>query len=224
MPKRQLSSIKPNDPKIQPKPIIEYNNLTWKSYIDQGFIPPIELDKWERRFLSRLDPKKGASAMHRTVNRIYRTEVLDTSGDKPRRRQILYYMETWTGKDIIGRSIPPHREHWEGLWYEQQSEPKINEETHQIEGYERSGEELRYSIDFSKENVDKIIANSYGSDKYSIAFYVVEKPTWIGTGRRDIATYEQFVNMSWNECLAALLTPGGLQKMRVKELVAASSK
>ena len=63
------------------KPIIEYNNKTYSSYVSQGFGPPDLLDYQEKHFLSEVDIETGGP-ITRTVTKIVRLKAPDYSTSK----------------------------------------------------------------------------------------------------------------------------------------------
>lgn len=104
-------------------------------------------------------------------------------------------MEDWLeGKNWLGQKINSVRDNLEGLWFEQQKEPKIEQTNNgpEMVGYQRSGEHPIYEIEFSKEDVDKVIQDT-GSDKNSIRFLVKISP------RSDYFTYDEFTSYSWEQ-------------------------
>lgn len=222
--KGQISKIKPpTDPRSH-KPAIQFSGYkTLMSYTDQGFTPERGLNderwKWQLRFLNRVDPSKP---IRRTILAMYRMKVLDLTGEKKKRKEVIVYREKWEGKDLIGKSVPPC-ENIEGYWHKQISEPMIDDRTHSLTGYERTGEEIIYDIDFSKKKVDELIEASWGTDEETITFYVTDRKSILGGGKRDMATYDQFVNLSWDDCLRILMSQGGFQKALVKEISASTN-
>ena len=60
---------------------------------------------------------------------------------------------------MVRSEISPVRENIEGIWMEQEKEPDIKQTDNgpEIAGYKKSGEHPVYDIEFSKENVDRII-------------------------------------------------------------------
>jgi len=82
--------------------------------------------------------------------------------------------------------------------------------------YRRSGEHPVHYIEFSKDAVDKILANS-SSEKDEIIF-VVKAPLV-----RDHFTYDEFVNYSWDQ-LEDILTRGGARAARARRAVEGQDK
>lgn len=187
------------------KPKLVYNNKTYQSYLDIGFdeyyIPrSIKApEQRKREFLSRVDPSKGIARKITLIQRI-------RGADK---KEYITYSEDWYGKNWLGQKISPVRENIEGIWMEQEKEPDIKQTDNgpEIAGYKKSGEHPVYDIEFSKENVDKVIQET-GSDKDSIIFLIKIAP------RSDYFTYYEFVNYSWDQIENILMQDGGAAAIR----------
>lgn len=182
------------------KPILEYNNKTYRSYVGQGLSAPDNLDYQEKNFLNLVDPTR--KEIDRTVTKIVRLKAPDYSDKKKKRKEFLLYYENWFGVDWQGKKVAPVTDHIEGLYYEQELEPII--EKNRVVGQQRSGEHPVYYIPFSKETVDKIIEDSNSSDIESIIFVVKD-----GANRNDSFSYEQFVNYSFDDCCRLMNMKGG---------------
>jgi len=91
----------------------------------------------------------------------------------------------------------------EGYYQEQEIEPVI--ERNRITGHKRTGEHTIHYIPFSKEKVDEIISNSPTTDKDGIIYVVKNGPEM----RNDKFNYEQFVNLSFAECVYLMVTKKG---------------
>jgi len=171
----------------RPQLKIEWNQRTRQSYEKQGLTPPNTLD-WEvRNFINLADPSKSFT---RTVSTIIRIRAQDYDSPKRELKEYLYYYEQWTGSDFIGRTINVG-DHLEGSYQEQLLEPAILHGQHI--GDKRNGERTRYYIPFSKENVDKIIAKSDGSDKHTIRFGCKTERG------RFYYSYDEFVNKDFED-------------------------
>jgi len=222
VPERLRSSIKPEQQREE-SPIIEYNNKTWESYRANGFLPedPDELkafpvDKWERRFLSVVDPSKGE--IQRKVTKIVRLKAVDYNTKKQERKEYLIYYEDWFGKDWNGSQVPPVREHVEGLYYRQEREPVYVDR--RMDHYERSGQTPIYYIPFSKKAVDDIISKSVGTDEDTIIFLVKFTPN----DRDDSFNYKQFTNLSFTDLYKLHAQKGGPKMAAIEELTDNVSK
>lgn len=203
------STIKPETQTQPKKPIINYNNKTYQSYVDNGFADHIPTDisfpeKQATEFLSRVDESKGP--IEREVTKIVRVKAIDYSSKKREKKEYVYYSENWHGKNWVSQKINPVMERVEGFWDEQEREPVIEQNKKgdsEIVGYERSGQHRVYDILFSKEAVDKIIEKSTRTDKETILYVVKLTPTM-----RTEFSYEQFV-LPWDEVHRLAIQPGG---------------
>ncbi|HEX5186571.1 MAG TPA: hypothetical protein VFV86_06740 [Nitrososphaeraceae archaeon] len=135
------------------------------------------------------------------------------------KKEYLVYYEHWYGQDWMGRKIPPVTDHIEGVYTELEFEPVI-EKNRKI-GEKLSGNHLVHYIPFSKEAVDKIIENSDGSYKENINF-TAKGPEF----RNGQYFYEQFVNLSFEDCVRLMNLKGGprlssnmllLEKQKIEE-------
>jgi len=124
MTNRNLVRIKQEEDESNKKPILEYNDKTYKSYVSQGFGSPDLLDYQEKHFLSQVDIETGGP-ITRTVTKIVRLRAPDYSTIRKERKEYLIYYENWYGKDWQTRKLPPVTDHIEGVYYEQETEPVI---------------------------------------------------------------------------------------------------
>jgi hypothetical protein len=208
MAKGSLSSKVPEKSAIK-KPVIEYNNKTYKSYIENGLEVPRNCNKKENIFLARVSDKYP---IIRQVKTMIRERILDTETNKM--REILTYTEDWFGKNWIGVKLPPVRGHIEGVWRRQNLEPVIDEESHEITAYKEGESDLIYDIDFKDTTVDSILKKSLTPDP-ELVKYIVKG----AGGRRGYATYEQFKDLTWNQCTDILLTNGGFEGAHIKQIL-----
>jgi hypothetical protein len=189
----------------------EWNNKDVTAYTDLDLLPPERLNMFQRRFLSKVDVTKGP--VERSVIAMVRLKAPDYLGQEkdkdktklPERKEFLYYMEEWRGKDIRGIPLNPVSEHVEGKWTRQFTQPHFSQETGEIDYYQLDPARAQtiYYIPFSKKAVDDIIAKSVHTDKNSIVFTIkfASEDNPYGTKQmptRNQFTYEQFV-WPWNE-------------------------
>jgi hypothetical protein len=182
------------------KPILEYNDKTYKSYVGKGLTPPDMLDYQEKQFLLHVDPTR--KPIEKTVTKIVRLMAPDYSDKKRTHKEYLVYYEHWEGVDWQGRKVPPVTDSINGVYYEQDLEPVI--EKNRVVGHKRSGEHAVHYIPFSKEAVDKIIEKSDGSYADTI-LYTVKGPEF----RCGQYSYEQFRNLSYDDCVRLMNMKGG---------------
>ena len=124
------------------KPILEYNDKTYKSYVGKGLTPPDLLDYQEKQFLLKADPTR--KPIERTVTKIVRLMAPDYSDKKRTRKEYLVYYENWFSVDWQGKKIAPVTDHIEGLYYEQELEPII--EKNRVVAQKKIGEHLVHYI------------------------------------------------------------------------------
>jgi hypothetical protein len=208
MAKGSLSSKVP-EKTVQKKPAIEYNNKTYQSYIENGLDVPRNVGKKERLFIARVSDKYP---IKRVITTMIRERVLDSQTNKL--REVLTYTEDWFGQNWVGIKLPPVRGHVEGVWQKQNLEPIIDEESHEITSYRSTDSDTIYDYDFSKITVDKLLKQTNTADPELVKF-IVKGPG----GRRGYATYDQFTNLSWEECNDILFTSGGFEGAHVKEIL-----
>jgi len=186
------------------KPFLEYNNKTEQSYIKNNFETPEYLDYQEKNFLSKVDVENYP--IERTVTKIVRTRAQDNTSKKKEYKEFLVWYENWYGKDWMGRKVPPVADHVEGVYNEQEKEPVV--EKMKIVGYQRSGQNTIYYVPFSKSKVDEIVNSSMGTYRENIVYCVKNGPEM----RNDRFSYDQFVNLKFEECVDLMLKPGGPSK------------
>jgi hypothetical protein len=120
--------------------------------------------------------------------------VASNSKKKEEKEYITYY-EDWYGKNWLGEKLI-NRDNIEGVYNEVETVPEVsfNNETGRSEvvGKKLVGTRLVHYILFSKETVDKIIANS-DSDKGEILYKVKSPPN------NDYFNYDEFTNYSWEQ-------------------------
>ncbi|SRR5580765_920461 len=207
----RLSTKKPEQVEQQ-KPVFEYNDKTYKSYIKEGLgedIPKEDNNRHERRFIAQVSDK---FPIERRVTTMVRERILDPETNKL--REVLTYMEDWLGKNWMGKTLPPVRSHWEGVWKKQNLEPVTDDESHNVVGYRSVEPTIMYDIAFSKVVVDNIIKKSSTTDPELIRFVIK------GTGgRRGYPTYQQFVDLTWPECQDVLLSNGGFESAHIREIL-----
>lgn len=213
MAKGSPSSKKPENLPAR-KQVIEYNNKTYQSFIENGLDVPRNVGRKERIFVARVSDKYP---IKRNVVTMIRERILDAQTNKM--REILTYTEDWFGQNWVGLKLPPVRGHIEGVWIKQNLEPVLDEESHEISGYKAGDSEIIYDYDFNKVNVDNILKKSNTADPELVKF-IVKGPG----GRRGYATYDQFVNSSWEQCNDILFTSGGFEGAHIKEILQRSAK
>ncbi len=136
----------------------------------------------------------------------------DYSTKSKEKKEYIIYLDDWFGKNWLGQKVNPISENIEGVYMEQEKEPIIKQSENsgpEIVGYRRSGEHPVHYIEFSKDAVDKIIANS-SSEKDEIIFVVKAPPL------RDHFTYDEFFNYSWDQLEDILMQTGGAKAARAK--------
>lgn len=207
MVKGSISTKKPEQTLEPKKPVIEYNDKSYKSYIENGLDIPRNYDnKKSRQFAGIVSEKYPILRQVRTMKR---ERILDAETNKM--REVLTYTEDWFGKDWLGKKIQV-RGNIEGIWRKQNLEPVIDEESHQISGYKEGDSDIIYDIDFTPATVDSILKKTNTDPE--LVKYLIRTPD-----RRDYATYEQFKNLTWNQCTDVLLTSGGFSGAHIKEIL-----
>ena len=198
-----LSSKKQDIPK-KPEVVIEYNNKSYESFIDNGFEAYIPRSVYGPRdrmltWLNKVDLRKGP--LERTVRSIVRLKAIDYNSPKHERKEFVYYEEDWTACDWLGIPIDPYGGHVEGRFSEALYSRKLDERSGEFIGNVYTGIRDRYYIPWSKKNVDEIIANSAHSTKESIKFIikfgVEDGPDGFSMTTRNQFSYDQFVNWDW---------------------------
>lgn len=200
-----VSSKKPDIPK-KPEVVIEYNNRSLESFVNNGFADNIPRsirgprDRMQQ-FLNKVDLRKGP--LERTVRMMVRLRAPDWNSEKHERREWIYYTEDWSAKDWLGVPIDPFCEHVEGMYTEVMMRPKLDERTGEHVDNVFDGTRTSFYIPFSKKNVDEIISNSAHSDKSSILFYVKfgkeDSAEGFQMSTRNQFSYEQFATWSWEK-------------------------
>jgi hypothetical protein len=196
------------------KPILEYNNRTWKSWVNLG-IPdiidriPHNVEAPETRkkiFLSRVDLEQGP--IQRKITMMVRRKAKNQGEDS---KEYLVYYDDWFAKDWMGRKLVVS-ENIEGVYMEQEKEKIIRYNEYkgpEVVGEKYSGQHEVHYIEFSKEAVDKAIGDQNKSD----IIFVVKIPP-----RRDRFTYDEFVNFSWDELNDILMLDGGAEADRAERI------
>jgi hypothetical protein len=185
--------------------LIEYNTRTYQSYVSKGFEPPENFDHQTRHFLSKIqyDPSgKHEPKITKEVTRIVRLRAPDYSTPKKEIKEYVYWFENWYGVDWQGSKVAPVADHVEGVYEEVETENVIK--ANKVIGKKMSGKHKSYYIPFSKEAVDKIIERSDSSYKENI-IYVVKN----GDYRNGQYSYDQFVNLSFDDCCRLMNMKGG---------------
>lgn len=207
MGKREISSIKPDSipGKQRPVPKISLNNKTIESYKENGFwdaeFPPRTVNKQNLDFLQQVDERQGP--IKRVVTTMVRLKAIDHTTKNLERKEYLYWMENWYGKDWLGVAIPPVTDHVEGMYYEQLKELVLDPNTGDASKYVRKGQREAYYIPFTKKEVDRII-DEYNGNRRLITFVVKFDAADSPDGQRRFATrgqfgYDQFVNWTFDD-------------------------
>ena len=226
MSRRNSDTKSESETKAQSEPeklIIEYNNRTWKSWVNLGIEDIVDKiphnvqapETRKREFLSRVDLEQGP--IERKVTTMVRLKAKDYNTKNHEPKEYLVYYDSWYAKDWMGRKLIVG-ENIESVYMEQEKEKiiKYNEKSGpEIVGYRRSGEHEVHYVEFSKDAVDKIIGHQ---DKGDITFVVKIPP------RRDHFTYDEFVNYSWEQLNDILLTVGGAEAARADRIMSQGSK
>ncbi len=156
----------------------------------------------EMEFLSMVDTSKGP--IKRTILSMVRTRI---NG-----KEYLYYTENWEATDWKNAEVNPVVERMEGIHQEVITKPKVDERNRKI-GAEYIRNVDVYDIPYSRETVDKLIAES-GTDRDTIKYHF--KNTELG--RRSKCFYNQFVNTDWNKAADILMQDGGFELEYVESL------
>lgn len=156
--------------------IVSYNDKSYQDYIDKGFadiIPHGIVAPHTRiqQFLSQVDVRKGP--IERNVRSIVRLKAVDYDSPTHERKEFIYYIEDWNGKNWLGIALDNGvGDHIEGKYTEVLTRPKLDERTGEHIENVFAGTRERYYIPFSKKNVDDIIAKSVHTTRQSIHFIV----------------------------------------------------
>jgi hypothetical protein len=201
-----LSTNKPDIPK-KPQAEIEYNDKSYESWVQQGFIDHIPHgissphDRIQK-FLSQVDTRKAP--ITRTVRTMIRLRAIDYDTSKLERKEYLYYTEDWHGVNWLGIPITDGgiSDHLVGKYQEVLTRPKLDEQTGEHIENVFAGTRDRYYIPFSKTNVDDIIRQSVGTDKNNIRFVVKfsqeDSTDSLQPSSRNYFSYDTFANWSWD--------------------------
>jgi hypothetical protein len=200
------------------KPIMEYNNKTWQSWMKLiDHIPDIEdkiphgvvaPEQRKKEFIAQVDLEQGP--IERKVMTMVRFKAKNREDKEA--KEYLTYHEDWQAKDWMGRKLR-NSENMEGVYYEQEEEKIIRyHETKgpHVAGYQRSGEHAVYTIPYSKDAVDQIIGDQ---DKGDIRF-TVKTPE-----RRQQFLYDEFVNYSREQLENILMMDGGAAEARINRII-----
>jgi hypothetical protein len=122
-----------------------------------------------------------------------RIRAIDYDTPKLERKEYLYYVEEWNGKNWLGIPITVGAigEHIEGKYQEVITRPKLDEQTGEHIENILAGTRDRYYIPFSKTKVDEIIKQSAYSNKHNIRF-VVKFATEDSIEELNMATRQNF--------------------------------
>ena len=121
----------------KPEVVIEYNNKSYESFIDNGFEAYIPRSVYGPRdrmltWLNKVDLRKGP--LERTVRSIVRLKAIDYNSPKHERKEFVYYEEDWTANDWLGIPIDPYGGHIEGRFSEALYSRKLDERTGEFIG------------------------------------------------------------------------------------------
>jgi uncharacterized membrane-anchored protein YjiN (DUF445 family) len=193
---RIVSSIKTESEKQKPK--LAYNDKTYQSYVDNGFDHMLDdlhkvkrVHNFKEDFLNRASLEKGPIRFR--VNSFMRLKAIDYTTKSNARKEFMTYSVDWLAKDFMGDDIVEQQvlEHIEGVYQEQLK--KSVTERGMVTGYERIGERTVYYIPWDRKVMDKLIAESVGSDQETITYTVKF------LNSRTQFTYEQFATLSYQE-------------------------
>jgi hypothetical protein len=183
----------------EPKVTIEYNDYEYRWLTENGFSDWVKTQQGQngkinanfraREFLAKVEPSK----IKRNTTRMYRVKELDfiTNPNKPKRREFLKVIEDWYGKAADGSDVAPVRDHINGMYQEFRRNEK---------GEPEATGTIIYYIPFTKANVDEWVNQSYLNDRDTIQFWVDTKQGF----RRKQVSYEDFVNLKWDELVAKI--------------------
>lgn len=226
---QERSSIKPDiTGKRSDKEVrIVYSTAAYDSYREQGFEPPEEHrrpDKREVEFLLRVDPAKGKVRVR--IDKMVRVKAPDHSTEKHEMKDYLYFITTWYGKNWMDHEVDPV-EHTAGKYLKQTKRLQLGDfdpKTGAQEAYYVKGMPIEvYDIPFNKTNVDKILfaEHPFGPDSINITdppqvkFYAKFDNTNDSMGFRCGAyTYEQFVTPEWKHFFELATRKGGPAGLR----------
>ena len=209
-----VSSIKPgsesNADKIEPK--FEYNDATYQSYIKEGFeewIPHGVQAPHDRlqEFIAAVQDRP----VRETVTYIERLRPAENGF-----KDVLIYRKDIEGNAWAGNRVNPVIGHLMGIHKRQTREPRINEKKEIIE-YIKGNEVTEYTIPYTKEKLDEILA--IGDTNKDMVKFEIKNPRG---AQKAYFSYEQFIK-PWNECINMLLTPGGPEAVYIQDLVSSSN-
>ena len=127
----------------------EYNNKTEKSYLDKKLKVPDNLDFQQKHFLGLVE-----GPIERTLTKIIRLKAPDylghKAGTKREQKEFLVWTERWDGKDWQQRKVAPVSDHVEGVYMEQETEPKVYQ--NKKVGDTRIGQHEVHYVPFTKES------------------------------------------------------------------------
>ena len=195
---RIRSTQKPDETKTKQSVKLDFNDKTYKSYIEQGFeridIPHSVKQPYDfkQQFLRRADTTKAP--IRREISAVHRYKARDEKDPKRTKKEYFRYKERWIGLDWRGVPLPPCDNEFEGQWGEQIKGPIFAKDSNEITGYERLGENTINDLLWSKKKLDSIIENSLGTDKDDITYTVI-------FSSMDSAQfeYDEFANLSFDE-------------------------
>src|SRR5687768_15550396 len=96
--KKEIVALKQEEQEAEEQEnlIIEFNNKTEQSYLNNGLVVPTNVaENQEKNFLSQVDASK--QPLERTVTKIVRINDIDYKSEKKERKEFLYYYENWNG-------------------------------------------------------------------------------------------------------------------------------
>lgn len=95
-----------------------YSTAGYDTYTKEGFIPPLEHkrpDKWEHRFLNKVDIDQGKIKVQ--ITKLFRLRATDYSTDKREKKEYLMWESNWYAKNWLGEELAM-LEHLEGKYRE----------------------------------------------------------------------------------------------------------
>jgi len=205
--KVKTKKIKPND--------IEFNDRSYKSYLNNGFDPTDDNQLMEPRrqrldFLSKVDLSKGP--FKRKIELIKRLKApdYDKEGNETKPKEWIVYREFWDGKDWLNHRMTSYNE--EGVYIEQTKEldTTFDPKTGDVNAvYKRGRARNRYYIPFSKKAVDDIL-KTHDTDPSEILWYGMIGNSVNGPGFRcGVFSYKQLTDSSWEDFEDLARRPGG---------------
>jgi len=177
----------------------EYNRLNQIAYTKYKFPLPDTVDADERRFLDQVDLSKGQ--IKRIITKFIRLKATDPVDNK--RKEYMYYFETWQAMDMFGNEVDPVTSHIEGMYHEIKVRYPIKNNMRQKEPVPNGGGTVYY-IPWNRKTLDRIIKRSFGGDRETMKFVVKVSET-----QRAEYSYEQFANLPFIELQRIHTLPGG---------------